>query len=261
MTVSNIIQPDWCLSTGRGASDNPVRALCSTRQGGRSSGAWDSNNLALHVDDNEAVVLGNRRHFFQEHQIPEQVQWLNQIHGTNVVEASSATVDAVPNADACWTTETDVVCCVMTADCLPVLFADEAGTVVAAAHAGWRGLAQGVLQQTLDAILPHANGQIHAWIGPAISQPYFQVGNDVKTAFTALNADLSRFFAPDKSVPGQGEPKWLCDLPAIAQFILSQGGVSTHQSKRCSFAESSDFYSYRRDGQTGRMASMIWLPS
>ncbi len=240
-----LIRPDQPLAPG-------VQAVTTARDGGVSVAPWGSLNLGDHVGDDPAAVAENR-HRLQAALNIAQPQWLTQVHGVQVVEARSDGI--VREADACWTRTPGVVCTVMTADCLPVLFADAAGTCVAAAHAGWRGLLNGVLESTLEVF--DAPADVHAWLGPAIGPTAFEVGPEVREAFIEHHAEAERAFIPSPAHP----ERWLADLYRLARQRLERAGVGRISGgDRCTFTEQALFYSYRRDGVTGRMASLIWLP-
>jgi YfiH family protein len=210
---------------------------------------WDSFNLGDHVGDDPAHVAANRA-ALREH-LPAEPAWLKQVHGIATVNPKKC-----PNskeADAAFTSDSGVVCAVMTADCLPVLFCDRAGTVVAAAHAGWRGLAARVLEETMARMAVPAS-ELLAWLGPAIGPSAFEVGDEVRAVFVAHDAQAAQAFVAHR--PG----KWLADIYLLARQRLTAAGVSSISGgDRCTFSESTDFFSYRRDGVTGRMASLIWL--
>lgn len=226
-----------------------VRALQTLRSGGLSQAPWDSFNLAEHVGDNPADVAGNRNLLRQK--LPAEPCWLTQTHGDFAVDAVIA--PKMIEADAAFSSQAGVVCAVMTADCLPVLFCDAAGSVVAAAHAGWRGLLSGVLEQTI-ARMQVPGGQLLAWLGPCIGPENFEVGDEVRQAFVARDSAAKAAF---KSL---GQSKWLADLPLLARQRLNSAGVlAIFGGGMCTVDEGSRFYSYRRDGVTGRMASLIWL--
>lgn len=224
----------------------------TTREGGVSQAPWASLNLGDHVGDDPAHVAENRARLRQ--QLPADPNWLKQVHSAAVVEAGSGEFEA----DAVFTRQAGSVCAVLTADCLPVLFCDRAGSVVAAAHAGWRGLADGVLEATVDA-MQVPPGEVLAWMGAAIGPHAFEVGDDVRRAFVDPHPEAAAAFVPHPSgVPG----KWLADIYQLARIRLEQMGVrAVYGGGRCTFSEAETFYSYRRDGVTGRMASLIWLES
>lgn len=238
-----MLLPTWPAPAG-------VFSLMTTREGGVSSPPWDSFNLGDHVGDDAAHVAENRARL--RLQLPAEPAWLKQIHGATVVDADS---DAL-TADASITRQAGCVCAVLTADCLPVLFCDRAGRVVAAAHAGWRGLAQGVLEATVAA-MQVPSGDVLAWMGAAIGPDAFEVGDDVRQAFIKQHPEAAVAFVPHPSgVPG----KWLADIYKLARNRLNRVGVQAiYGGGRCTFNEAAHFYSYRREGITGRMASLIWL--
>ncbi len=237
--------PDW-------PAPADVHCLVTTRRGGVSTGAYSSLNLGTHVGDDPGAVASNRARVMAA--INGQPVWLNQVHGTQVVDAVGFMgIAQPPQADAAFTRVTGVACTVMTADCLPVLFCDAAGTVVAAAHAGWRGLLAGVLEETIAAMgVP--GKKLMAWLGPAIGPQAFEVGNEVRSAFVDADAEAQKAFA------ASGNEKWLADIYLLARQRLERQGVSRiFGGGLCTVTDSERFFSYRRDGQTGRMASMIWL--
>lgn len=228
----------------------------SERRGGVSQGAYESLNLGLHVGDDPARVLENRRRL--EVLLPSgtQITWLRQVHGIEVVKAAPGDFD-VPAADACWTPDVGVACAIMTADCLPVLLTTNNGSVVAAAHAGWRGLAAGVLEHTVAA-MGAAPDTLHAWLGPSIGPRAFEVGAEVREAFleaasSGTSDEVARCFRYGDT-PG----KFIADLPGLAEQRLRCLGLR-HISRdgRCTVRQKSTFYSHRRDGVSGRMASLI----
>ncbi len=222
----------------------------TTRTGGVSAAPWDSFNLGDHVGDDAASVVENRSRLRQH--LPAEPVWLKQVHSATVVEAGSGLIEA----DAVWTHQKRQVCAVLTADCLPVLFCDHAGSVVAAAHAGWRGLAHGVLENTVAA-MQVPPGDVLAWMGAAIGPQAFEVGDDVRQAFIERHPEAAAAFVPH---PSGVSGKWLADIDQLARIRLTHAGVhAIYGGGRCTFNEADTFYSYRRDGVTGRMASLIWL--
>lgn len=237
-----LIKPNW-------PSPPQIQAFCSSRQGGVSSGEFDGLNLAMHVGDDKDTVEQNRSLWQQACLHPKNAHWLNQTHSCDVLEYNSETIGS--DADGVFSRKPEQVCVVMTADCLPVLFCSQSGDFVAAVHAGWRGLADGIL---LNAIKNYQkSSQLMAWIGPSISQKHFEVGTEVKDQFVASNPSFEVFFKAKDS------NKFLADLASIAEYQLSSFGVDVYKSNLCSFELDEQFYSYRRDGQTGRMAAMIWI--
>ena len=227
-----------------------VRALVTTRTGGVSQGAYNSFNRAAHVEDDPLAVEQNRQLLMQALQLPSEPVWLNQVHGVTVINAADKNH---PDADAAYTELKNTVCTVMTADCLPVLFCNRTGTRVAAAHAGWRGLEAGVLEATVEA-LGEAPENLHAWLGPAIGPAHFEVGDEVKLAFERHLPEAAEAFVATR--PGH----WLADIYLLArQRLHHQGIASVSGGGLCTYEDAQRFYSYRRDGKTGRMASLIWM--
>lgn len=236
-----------------------VHACTSTRHGGCSAAPWDALNLAQHVGDAPAAVARNRRILREALDLPAEPAWLDQVHGCDVVEARCDGV--VRTGDAAHAPTPGVVCAVMTADCLPVLLTDRAGTEVAAVHCGWRGLAAGVLAAAVARFACPAT-ELLAWLGPAIGQRAFEVGAEVREAFLATCRDeqardaVRAAFLPARD----GVPKYHADLYALARIALGALGVKrVHGGGFCTFGSPDLFFSYRRDGVTGRMASLIWI--
>lgn len=231
--MADFIQPDWPAPPN-------VKALVTTRAFG---------NLADHVGDDKSAVAV-RRAELRKH-LPAEPLWLTQVHGRQCVDAASAGQGA--EADAACAHAPGVVCAVLTADCLPILICDQVGSVVAAAHAGWRGLAGGVVEATVAATARPPERLI-AWLGPAIGPTAFEVGDDVRDAFMAADAAARTAFV------ARPDGKWLCDLYALARRRLGQLGVSrVSGGGRCTYGEEAQFFSYRRERQTGRMASLVWI--
>jgi YfiH family protein len=244
MTEPTFIYPDW-------PAPPSVRACVTTRQGGYSEGRYSGFNLATHVEDREDQVLANRRLLRQALQLPAEPCWLEQVHGVAVVEASASAEP--PQADASFTRTTNTICTVLTADCLPLLICNRQGTRVAAAHAGWRGLQAGVIERTVDA-LGQDPGDLLVWLGPAIGPDAFEVGDEVRQAFEADMATAAEAFRPARP------SHWLADLYLLARQRLARLGVeSVYGGEFCTYTDAQRFYSYRRDGKTGRMASLIWI--
>lgn len=237
------IVPDWPAPT-------TVRAASTTRLGGVSAAPFDTLNLGDHVGDRPEAVAENRRRVAQALQLPAAPFWLSQCHGTEVVQVGAG---PAPEADGALALAPGRVCAVLTADCLPVLLCDRAGTRVAALHAGWRGLCAGILERGVAALGIPAR-ELMAWLGPAIGARAFEVGAEVRAAFVAADAEAAQAFTPSP----QG--RWLADLSMLARQRLIGAGVgAVHGGGVCTFSDSRRFYSYRRDGRTGRMASLIWL--
>ncbi len=225
-----------------------VQALCTTRSGGCSEGSYAGLNLAAHVGDSPVAVAANRQQL--RRLLPAMPLWLNQVHGARCVAADAAWNGV--RADASVAHTAGVVCAILTADCLPLLLCDDQGTAVAAVHAGWRGLAAGVIEAAVLAM--HVPGKhLLAWLGPAIGPEAYEVGSDVREAFLADDQNAASAFRP------RGE-KWLCDLYALARRRLAAVGVEqVFGGGLCTFTDAARFYSFRRDGAAGRMASVIWL--
>jgi YfiH family protein len=257
MDRAALVIPDWPALPAN------VGALATTRLGGVSEGPYDDArgggglNLGLHVGDDPAAVQENRARL--QALLPGRPAWISQVHGVDVVDAGTvAAGQPVRVGDASITAEPGVVCAILTADCLPVLFADLGGKVVGAAHAGWRGLAGGVLGTTIAALRAEGAGEIVAWLGPAIGPERFEVGQDVRGSFAAAlpGTDLGAAFAPFPGRPG----KFLADIFTLARLMLARDGVTqVAGGTSCTATERERFYSYRRDGVTGRQASLIWL--
>jgi YfiH family protein len=229
-----------------------IKALTTTRAGGVSEGVFAGLNLGDHVGDDSEKVQRNRKILTSELGLQLNPQWLSQVHGTDVIEASAA--GNVVEADACWTAESGLACVVMTADCLPVFFTDFQGEKVAVAHAGWRGLVDGVLENTLRRFAKPE--EVHVWMGPAIGLQAFEVGAEVKAQFQASQPEAVTAFEPVSGKDG----KYLANIYRLAELRLKQAGVkSINSCDLCTFGDSDSFYSYRRDGQTGRLASLIWI--
>ena len=245
--------PEWPAPAG-------VHAFCSEREGGVSAPPYDSLNLGDHVGDDPALVAENRRRLAQGWDA--RPVFLQQVHGVGVVRLTADTPDAT-RADACWTTEPRVACTIMVADCLPVLLADARGTVVGAAHCGWRGLAgeqgSGVLEALWQVMAPAAGeaARVQAWLGPCIGPEAFEVGAEVRAAFVDTDADAAGCFRPLR------DGKFLADLPALARRRLAAlgiAGIHGNDGSRawCTVANRSRFFSHRRDRVSGRFAAAIW---
>jgi len=238
----HLIIPDWPAPIN-------VKSLQTTRAGGISSPPYDSLNLGDHVGDAPLAVERNR--ILLNRLLPSEPVWLEQVHGIRVANADMAS--CLPQADACIARHRAAVCVVMTADCLPVLLCDTQGSVVGAAHAGWKGLAAGVIEATVQA-MDVAPENIMVWLGPAISQNEFEVGDEVRAAFVAIQPQAASAFIPGRN------GKWFADLCALARLRLNALGITAiHGGGYCTYRERERFFSYRRDGATGRMGTFIWL--
>lgn len=245
------IKPNWP------APDN-IRSLCTTREGGVSLPPFESLNLATHVGDHLARVEQNRHILVDQAGLPDAPFWLEQQHTVDAINLDElSSEDWQPAiADASWTTQANKISVVMTADCIPILITNYTGSFVCAIHAGWKGLVDGIVSKTIHA-LPEQPQNLMAWIGPCIRQANFEVGTDVFDLFIDANHENSRFF---KHLKTQSDVKYLADLPGLLSFELQNLGVTAvYDSGVCTFTDQDRLYSYRRDGQTGRIASMIWI--
>lgn len=241
-----MIEPDWPAPTW-------VRARATTRAGGFSAGPYAALNLGVHVGDDPQRVAENRGHLMSQLPACERVAWLQQVHGTDAVDAASVTVTDQTQADASWCTQPGVACAVLTADCLPVLFCSRSSAVVGAAHAGWRGLLSGVLESTVAGMQGRPE-ELMAWMGPAIGPRHFEVGHEVRDQFLSRCAEDSAHFAPSPA------GRWLADLYGLAARRLRSAGLGwIGGGGYCTYAEDTRFFSYRRSPVCGRMASLIWI--
>ena len=240
-----IVEANW-------GAPRQVKALCTTRLGGYSSEPYQSLNQAAHVGDDNTNVTKNRELLHQALNLPSEPRWLEQTHSTHVVDLD---IDKNSKADAAITRLPGTVAVVMTADCMPILLCNREGTEVAATHAGWRGLLDGVVQATVEQMESPAS-QLLAWIGPAISQPNFEVGDEVRNQYHERYDFTDRHFLVNRL------GHWLCDLPGLATDILTESGVpEIYNSAYCCYKDEAQFFSYRRNNTTGRMASLIWIDS
>ncbi|ORU89832.1 MAG: laccase [Cycloclasticus sp. symbiont of Poecilosclerida sp. M] len=231
-----------------------IKAISTRRSGGFSHGPYAGLNLAKHVADDEVVVEQNRRALSQALRLPSEPVWLKQVHGIDVAEINAESAKSTPQADASIARSSALVCAIMTADCLPIFLCNTQGTVVAAVHAGWRGLHAGVIENTVEKM--GESKDLMAWLGPAISPSCFEVGQEVKQAFTHKNTDMQSAFVQKEN--GQ----YLADLYALARTILIKSGVEKiYGGEQCTYNNPDKFFSYRRDAVTGRMASLIWMQS
>jgi YfiH family protein len=228
-----------------------IKCVTTKRIGGYSQHVYRSLNLGDHVKDDKENVDQNRQLIKKDLQLPNDPVWLEQVHGSRVLHLAKD-IPKHKTADAAYTSEVGVVCAVLTADCLPVVFCDQVGDHVAVAHAGWRGLIKGVLKNTLQTI-PVANENIMCWLGPAIGSNKFEVGEEVVEQFLANNVTHENAFQK------QSNEKYLANIYQLAINILSKYGViNIYGGEYCTYGESDKFYSYRRDGVTGRMATLVW---
>jgi len=235
------IEPDWSVKSN-------IHAAVTLREGGLSKGDFQSLNPALHVNDNSETVLANRKVISQMLNLPSNPIWLEQVHSNRVIKIDKNT--AVQQADASYTDQAGVVSVVMTADCLPVLLASSDGTEIAAVHAGWRGLLAGVIANT---VAMFKSDNVIAWLGPAIGPDCFEVGGEVKESFVAKSKDFASAFKQTS------EEKYLADIYQLARLELATLGITqVYGGDFCTVTDKQRFYSYRRDGETGRMATLIW---
>ena len=243
--VAEVLTPEW-------DAPRAVRAAFTLRGGGVSLAPYDSLNVGAHVGDSPAAVAENRRRVCARLNLPAVPAWLEQVHGTRVADLD-ALHEARSAADAVLTRRPGQVCAVQVADCMPVLLAARDGSAVAVAHAGWRGLAAGVLEETV-ARLGFAGQELIAWLGPAISARHFEVGEEVRAAFLERDPRASGAFVPN------ARGRWQCDLAALARRRLATLGVTEVSGGTwCTHADPARFFSFRRDGRCGRMAALVWI--
>jgi len=246
----HILTPEWPAPPG-------VRAAFTLRSGGVSAPPFDSLNLGAHVGDEAEAVAENRRRLRTQLRLPEEPAWMEQVHGIDVLDldalAHGGAARGVVSADAALTRRAGRICTVQVADCLPVLLAARDGSAVAAAHAGWRGLAAGVLEATVQALAVEP-GQLIGWLGPGIGAAHFEVGEDVRRAFVTHDAA-----AAAAAFTSNQRGRWQCNLAALARARLAALGVAAvFGGEWCTYADAARFFSYRRDGRCGRMAALIW---
>ena len=241
ITLPNL-NPQW-------PAPSNISAVTTYRYPGSSLAPFDFNNLGIHVGDNLSHVQTNRQALLQALQLPSEPEWLDQTHSTECVIVEKETNR---QADAAITRSPNHVLAIMTADCLPILICNQQGTEIAGIHAGWKGLANGIIENTLKKMDSPAS-ELMAWIGPAICQECYEVGDDVRDMFLSNYAFAADYFKKFNN-------KWLINLPYLAEKILSKEKIQAiYQSEACTYENKNHFYSYRRDGQTGRMASLIWF--
>lgn len=245
--ITSFLQPNW-------PAPQNIRAFTTLRQGGVSQAPYNEFNLAQHVHDNPQHVTLNRALLKEKLNLPAEPVWIEQTHSTIALTAQPSHRNC--EADATFTTETNQVSVILTADCLPILLCSIKEPFVASIHAGWRGLANGIIESTLAASQQNSHHLI-AWLGPAISAAHYEVGDEVRNYF--LNADSMAETAFTPSLKG----RWLANLYALARLRLAKAGVSeVYGGDYCTFSDPQRFFSYRRDGsQTGRMATLIWITS
>jgi purine-nucleoside/S-methyl-5'-thioadenosine phosphorylase / adenosine deaminase len=245
VSSSSLLEFSWQLPAG-------VRAAFTTRQGGVSVAPWDSFNVGAHVGDAPESVAANRARLKSLLSLPAEPAWLSQVHGVAVHDLDAPRGPGIATADAAVAHERGRVCAIMVADCLPVLFATRDGTRIGAAHAGWRGLASGVIENTVRE-LGVPGSQLTAWLGPAISREHFEVGEEVRAAFVAADAGAAEAFEHN------ARGRWQADLGLLAKRRLRALGVTdVGGGEWCTFADRARFFSHRRDGKGGRMVALIW---
>lgn len=244
MIEFEFLHPDW-------PAPKNIRAAVTTRLGGVSQSPYQSFNLGAHVGDDPIAVRGNRGRLRTALALPAEPLWLKQVHGITVVNAAHAGIE--PEADGGISTQPGVVCAVLTADCLPILLCNRQGTKIAALHAGWRGLVGGVIESGVKAMNEPGN-ELLAWLGPAIGAAKFEVGSEVRTAFVQHDPQAASAFR----VTSNG--KYLADIYALASLRLQRAAVAkVYGGGFCTVTDAARFFSYRRDGVTGRMATLIWI--
>lgn len=247
---ASFLQPHW-------PAPSHIRAYTTLRYPGKSLGCYSAFNLALHVNDDEENVLENRHDLMQSLHISAEPKWLNQIHGNTALLAETISAKKPPDADASFTQQKNTVCVVMTADCLPILVTNKYGTEVAAIHAGWQGLAKGVVENTLTKMLSKPE-ELIVWIGPSIQQTHYEVGEDFYTAFAKHHSAVEM----NTAFLAKNQRQWMANVPLLAVYRLMRCGVhqdNIYLSNECTCANPEKYFSYRRDGATGRMASLIFI--
>ncbi|MBI2802601.1 MAG: peptidoglycan editing factor PgeF [Gammaproteobacteria bacterium] len=245
MPVLETVAPNW-------PTVPQVRALCTTRSGGVGRAPYASFNLATHVGDDDTTVTANRARLNAALELPSSPLWLSQVHAAALLDSDCVTETTPPTADAAYSRARRRVCAVLTADCLPILLTNTTGTCVAAVHAGWRGLLTGIIPSVLQR-LSTTNETWLAWIGPAISAPAYEIGTEVRQLFLSADESYERYFVAHGA-------RWKFDLASLAATQLQRAGVDLiTRFDGCTASDAARFFSYRRDGVTGRMASLIWI--
>ena len=242
-----LIAAEWPLA-------DKLIAFTTTRQGGVSQAPYDNFNLALHVEDNVKHVFENRQRLQKQFTESVRIKWLKQVHSSCVVDAAMIGADVV-EADAAFTLDNNIACAVLTADCLPILLADKNAQCIAAVHAGWRGLLNGIIENTIEQMIQHVNVD-YAWLGPAIGPQAFEVGEDVYSQYIKTNKAFSRCFI-EKATHNQ-PPKWNLNIYQAAKLVLNAADISNvFGGEYCTYNDTDQFFSYRRQATTGRMATII----
>ncbi|KAB2823306.1 peptidoglycan editing factor PgeF [Aliivibrio finisterrensis] len=241
----SLLLPQW-------SAPKNINVVSTTRLNGVSKAPFSSLNLGDHVGDNHNDVVLNREKLITLAQLPTAPTWLNQIHSTKVITLPNSDSVSPPSVDAAYTNTANQVCCVMTADCLPVVICNKEGTEVAAAHAGWRGLLDGILENTVNHF---SSTELVAWCGPAIGPTAFEVGDEVKQQFCDKDPQAINAFTPSHN-----HNKWLANLELLAtQRLQSVGVQEVYYSNLCTYSNTEQFFSYRKEGKTGRQATLIWF--
>ena len=244
--MNNWITPNWPAPLN-------VQAIFTTRSGGTSSGPYTSFNLGDHVGDKQHIVKLNRAKLLKT--LPDEPKWLNQLHGSTPIWVDNNT--SILKGDAALSKTHNIVCAILTADCLPIFLCDEAGTVVGIAHAGWRGLVSGIIEQTISEMKKECSHNIMAYLGPAIGPNHFEIGEEVRDSFIKYDNRSASAFTIHGSVNSK---KWLANIFLLArQRLVTAGVTKIYSNEECTYSDSNRFFSYRRDGDTGRMAGLIWL--
>lgn len=237
----------------QGEKPDNIHAITTLRSGGFSKGAFNEFNLASHVSDEISVVTNNRAKLVEDLQLPTEPAWLEQVHSNKVICADDISSKVPLQADASFSRKKGVVCAVLTADCLPIFFCNRAGSEVAVAHAGWRGLHAGIISNTV-AVMKSAKDEILVSLGPAIGPQAFEVGVEVFKAFVEKNSDNEAAFSASTN------GRYLCDMYQLARIeLLAIGITQIAGAEYCTYSDAQQFYSYRRSSVTGRMASVIWI--
>jgi len=245
--MTSFITPVWPAPTN-------IKALTTTRQGGFSKNPFNGFNLAEHVNDDPLAVLANRQQLKSQMSLPQEPVWLHQVHSTTVVNIDNHSNQDPITADASYATKSNIVCCVMTADCLPILICDKNAHFVMAIHAGWRGLVDGIIENALNQ-MSMSPDDILVWLGPAIGANVYEVGNEVLELFLQQDKTYATGFLPSARAG-----HWFMDIYHLARLRFRLLGISNiFGGQYCTYQNSELFYSYRRDGVTGRMASLIWI--
>lgn len=248
-----ILKPHWVVPSS-------IQSAYTTRVGGVSLKPYDSFNLGMHVGDNSEHVAQNRKTLQEGLNLKKEPHWLTQVHGSKILNLNQNQRDPLLEYDASFTTQALEACVVMTADCLPLLLCDEKGSAVAAVHCGWRSIAAGIIEKTVVLFQTQTSAPLIAWLGPAIGPEAFEVGEEVRAQFSQYAPDETKFIPlyPSHST----EKRYLANIYEIAASILKEQGLiskNIYSTLQCTYSNLQDFYSFRREGATGRMASLVWI--